>query len=224
LFWRYCFDRCYVDSEKSIRTLNFKLHHCWEFPIVDTTPLIWQAFALFLIYETPISTIEDPAQASARVSEPQFQQKRPCHPGQSPPTGPQAPHAGLIGASMTAQTPRRLRLPRGSRVTQNRDFLRIRQQGERLAQGCLVANWNFLPEGAGPKLGVVTSRKIGGAVQRTRARRLLRESFRLHQHDFAKPVEIILVARNSIVGKQFADVEKDFLTTLRRAGLLRNEA
>ncbi|HEX3626974.1 MAG TPA: ribonuclease P protein component [Verrucomicrobiae bacterium] len=124
---------------------------------------------------------------------------------------------------MTAQTPRRLRLPRGSRVTQNRDFIRIRQQGERLAQGCLVANWNLLPEGASPKLGVVTSRKIGGAVQRTRARRLLRESFRLHQHDFAKPVELILVARNSIVGKQFADVEKDFLTSLRRAGLLRNE-
>ena len=124
---------------------------------------------------------------------------------------------------MTAQTPKRLRLARGSRVTQNRDFLRIRQQGERLAQGCLVANWNMLPEGASPKLGVVTSRKIGGAVVRTRARRLLRESFRLHQHEFARPIELILVARNSIVGKQFADVEKDFLTTLRRAGLLRNE-
>jgi ribonuclease P protein component len=118
---------------------------------------------------------------------------------------------------------KRLRLARGSRVTQNRDFIRIRQQGERLAQGCLVANWNFLPEGANPKLGVVTSRKIGGAVVRTRARRLLRESFRLHQHEFSKPIELILVARNSIVGKQFADVEKDFLTTLRRAGLLRNE-
>jgi ribonuclease P protein component len=81
----------------------------------------------------------------------------------------------------------------------------------------------MLPEGSTPKLGVVTSRKIGGAVVRTRARRLLRESFRLHQHDFARPIELILVARNSIVGKQFADVEKDFLTTLRRAGLLRNE-
>ncbi|HUA64244.1 MAG TPA: ribonuclease P protein component [Alphaproteobacteria bacterium] len=124
---------------------------------------------------------------------------------------------------MTAQTPSRLRLARGSRVTQNRDFLRIRQEGERLAQGCLVANWNMLPEGASPRLGVVTSRKIGGAVQRTRARRLLRESFRLHQHDFARPIELILVARNSIVGKKFADVEKDFLTTLRRAGLLRND-
>ena len=124
---------------------------------------------------------------------------------------------------MSAQTPKPLRLSRASRVTQNRDFLRIRQEGERLAQGCLVANWNKLPDGAKPKLGVVTSRKIGGAVQRTRARRLLRESFRLHQHEFAGPIELILVARNSIAGKKFADVEKDFLTTLRRAGLLRNE-
>jgi ribonuclease P protein component len=125
---------------------------------------------------------------------------------------------------MSAPTPKPLRLARSSRVTANRDFVRIRQEGQRLAQGCLVANWNALPEGAKPKLGVVTSRKIGGAVQRTRARRLLRESFRLHQHDFARPVELILVARNSIAGKKFADVEKDFLATLRRAGLLRNDA
>jgi ribonuclease P protein component len=122
---------------------------------------------------------------------------------------------------MTAPTPKPLRLSRATRVTQSRDFLRIRQQGERLAQGCLVANWNKLPDGASPKLGVVTSKKIGGAVQRTRARRLLRESFRLHQHEFLQPVEIILVARNSIAGKKFADVEKDFLTSLRRAGLLK---
>jgi ribonuclease P protein component len=125
---------------------------------------------------------------------------------------------------MSAPTPKPLRLSRATRVTSNRDFLRIRQEGQRLAQGCLLANWNLLPEGAKPKLGVVTSRKIGGAVQRTRARRLLRESFRLHQHDFTRPVEIILVARNSIAGKKFADVEKDFLATLRRAGLLRNDA
>jgi ribonuclease P protein component len=122
---------------------------------------------------------------------------------------------------MSAPSPKPLRLTRASRVTQNRDFVRIRQQGERLAQGCLVANWNKLPEGAAPKLGVVTSRKIGGAVQRTRARRLLRESFRLHQHEFTQPIELILVARNSIAGKFFADVEKDFLGTLRRAGLIK---
>ena len=122
---------------------------------------------------------------------------------------------------MSAQTPKPLRLTREARVTQNRDFVRIRQEGERLAQGCLVANWNTLPDGAAPKLGVVTSRKIGGAVQRTRARRLLRESFRLHQHEFAQPIELILVARNSIAGKKFTDVERDFLATLRRAGILK---
>jgi ribonuclease P protein component len=123
---------------------------------------------------------------------------------------------------MTAESPKRLRLTRASRLAQSRDFARVRQQGQRLVLGCLIANWNRLPEGAAPKLGVVTSKKIGGAVQRSRARRLLRESFRQHQHEFAQPVELVLVARNSIAGKKFADVEKDFLAALNRAKLLKN--
>ena len=120
---------------------------------------------------------------------------------------------------MPAASPKRLRLSRASRLAQSRDFARVRQQGKRLAQGCLIANWNRLPDGASPKLGVVTSKKIGGAVERSRARRLLRETFRQHQHEFAQPVELVLVARNSIAGKKLADVEKDFLTALNRAGL-----
>ena len=123
---------------------------------------------------------------------------------------------------MTAESPKRLRLTRASRLAQSRDFARVRQQGQRLVLGCLIANWNRLPDGASPKLGVVTSKKIGGAVQRSRARRLLRESFRQHQHEFAQPVELILIARNSIAGKKFAEVEKDFLTALNRAKLLKN--
>ena len=126
---------------------------------------------------------------------------------------------------MRAESPnaRRLRLGRASRIAQSRDFARVRQQGERLAQGCLIANWNKLPDGMSPKLGVVTSKKIGGATERSRARRLLRETFRQHQHEFAQPVELVLVARNSIAGKKFADVEKDFLAALNRAGLRRND-
>ena len=123
---------------------------------------------------------------------------------------------------MTAETPKRLRLARASRLAHSRDFARVRQQGQRLVLGCLIANWNRLPDGAAPKLGVVTSKKIGGAAERSRARRLLRESFRQHQHEFTQPVELVLVARNSIAGKKFADVERDFLVALNRAKLLKN--
>jgi ribonuclease P protein component len=123
---------------------------------------------------------------------------------------------------VNAAPPKRLRLGRTSRLAQSRDFARIRQQGKRLALGCLIANWQPLPDGAKPKLGVVTSKRIGGAVARSRARRLLRESFRQHQNEFSAPVEIVLVARNSIAGKSFAEVEKDFVAALNRAGLLKN--
>ena len=120
---------------------------------------------------------------------------------------------------MATETPPRLRLGRAARVKQGRDFERIRREGRRLAHGCLVANW--LRTAAHSRLGVITGGKLGGAVVRNRARRLLRESYRLHQLELAQPVDLVLVARPSIVGKSFAEVEKDFLTTLQRAGLLK---
>ncbi len=115
----------------------------------------------------------------------------------------------------------RLRFGRAAHIKLGHEFTRVRQQGQRLAHGCLVANWLRLPAGSNSRLGVVTSGKLGSAVVRSRARRLLRESFRLHQHELAAPVDLVVVARHSIVGRAFAAVEKDFLTTLRKAGLLK---
>jgi len=122
---------------------------------------------------------------------------------------------------MAAQTPPRLRFARAARIKQGRDFVRVRQAGERLVLGCLIANWQRLPAGSSSRLGVITAGRIGDAVVRTRARRLMRESFRVHQHELAAPVDLVLVARPSIVGRGFAGVEKDFLTTLRKARLLK---
>lgn len=120
---------------------------------------------------------------------------------------------------MAAETPQRLRFGRAMRLKQGREFARVRQQGERLVLGCLIANWRRLPPASASRLGVITSAKIGGAVVRNRARRLMREVFRLHQHELSAPVELVLVARNSIAGKSLGEVEKDFLTTLRKARL-----
>ncbi|HUD47161.1 MAG TPA: ribonuclease P protein component [Candidatus Baltobacteraceae bacterium] len=109
--------------------------------------------------------------------------------------------------------------PRSRRLKRRGEFVRARAEGLRLVCGCLIANVAPRPPGLGSRLGVVTSRKIGGAVQRSRARRLLRESFRLHQAQLARPVDLVLIARPSIAGKGFADVERDFLRAVKQARL-----
>jgi len=121
---------------------------------------------------------------------------------------------------MAAARPARRGLGRRSRIKQGRDFLRVRQSGERTVKGCLIANWLKLPADSPSRLGVVVSKKVGNAVVRSRAKRLLRESYRQHQNEFKQPLDLVLVARPSITEKDFAGVERDLITTLRQAGLL----
>jgi ribonuclease P protein component len=115
----------------------------------------------------------------------------------------------------------KLRFSRGARIKHGRDFLRLKQEGQRLAIGCLVVNWLSLPPGSHSRLGVITSKTIGNAVTRNRARRLMRETFRLHQHDLNQAIDLVIVARQSIAGKAYAQVERDFLTAMRKARLLK---
>jgi len=115
------------------------------------------------------------------------------------------------------------RFGRKMRLKQARDFARVRREGRRLACGCFIANWQALPAGATTRLGVITAKKLGNAPARNRARRLLREVFRLHQHDLAQPVDLVLVAQPPMVGKGMAVVEEAFMTMLRKARLLKSE-
>ena len=85
--------------------------------------------------------------------------------------------------------------------------------------GCLIANWRVLEPWVPGRLGVVTSRQIGKAVVRNRARRLLREVYRLNRISMMKPVDLVLVARKSIATSSFLEVRRDFLRALRNAGL-----
>jgi ribonuclease P protein component len=71
----------------------------------------------------------------------------------------------------------------------------------------------------GFRVGVVASRKVGGAVKRNRARRLLRETARSlaprWQHE---SLWIVFVAREPINGKSAQDVREDIERALSAGG------
>jgi ribonuclease P protein component len=120
---------------------------------------------------------------------------------------------------MAGSPPVRLLFARSSRLKLPGDFDRAKREGRRFVCGCLIANVLARPSGQASRLGVVTSKKIGSAVVRVRARRLLRECFRLHQRELARPVDLVLIARPSIAGKKLAEVERDMMRVLSQARL-----
>src|SRR3954468_21097196 len=114
---------------------------------------------------------------------------------------------------------------RDKRLQASAEFARVKLDGKRLAKGSLLANWieEAGREGQALRLGVVTPKSIGSAMDRSRARRLMREAFRLNQQKLKRPLTLVLVARRSIVGNGLADVERDFLNLMRAARLLAEE-
>ena len=81
--------------------------------------------------------------------------------------------------------------------------------------------WLRSGEGAALRLGVVTSRKVGHAVIRTRSRRRLREVYRRNRHQLSGAYDVVLVARASLDGADWEDVVKDFTNLAARAGLVK---
>lgn len=73
----------------------------------------------------------------------------------------------------------------------------------------------------GLHFGFVASKKVGNAVRRSRAKRLLREAAR-HVSDRLnnRDIWIVLVAKSSIITRTSGDVQNDLESGLARAGLL----
>jgi ribonuclease P protein component len=108
---------------------------------------------------------------------------------------------------------RRIRLRRRS------DLQRVYHEGKSWAHPLLVLI--VLPNDVGfSRVGVTASRSVGGAVERNRAKRLLREAARhLYPSFESKSWDIMLVARPKLATASEKEVEKALDTLLERAGL-----
>ena len=65
------------------------------------------------------------------------------------------------------------------------------------------------------RLGITTSRKVGGAPARNRIRRLVREFFRRHRVELAPPRDVLVIARPGAASIRYADVEHELTRALR---------
>lgn len=108
------------------------------------------------------------------------------------------------------------------RLTDNRQFQLVRKDGKSWVNRLVVLG--ALQNGlAISRFGFGTSRQIGGAVQRNRARRLLRESVRLYRQSMAPGWDIVLIAREPAAQSDLHEVSAAVERLLRQARLLQPE-
>jgi ribonuclease P protein component len=113
-----------------------------------------------------------------------------------------------------------LRLTSSVRLRARREFTAVDERGRRLSTRyfAIVGAPNHLPH---DRLGIVASRRIGGAVLRNRAKRRLREVFRRQRPDEARAggdqaMDIVVIARRDLINAPFSRLEAEFAAALKR--------
>ena len=85
--------------------------------------------------------------------------------------------------------------PRGGRLSRSAEFERVYRHGRSTANRHLVLYSFPNVDAERPRLGLSVSRKVGGAIERNRVKRLLREAFAHAEEGLSAGHDIVVVAR-----------------------------
>ncbi len=108
--------------------------------------------------------------------------------------------------------------PKASRLRLKKEFEAVFSAGNKTATRDLVAWHSENPDGL-KKIGLMVSRKTGGAVRRNRLKRLLREAFRLTNRELKEGTRLIIYPKAGCAVKDLAQA-RGALDEIRRKARL----
>ena len=104
------------------------------------------------------------------------------------------------------------RFPASQRVRKRPEFQQIQAQGRRVITPHFALLLRARAGAAnGARLGVTASRKIGGSVVRSRAKRLIREAFRATRELWEADMDLVVVVRRPLGAMHMAEVAGEWL-------------
>jgi len=107
------------------------------------------------------------------------------------------------------------------RLTNSLDFKRVRRSGKSFAHPLVVLV--VLPSPDNPiQIGIIAGRSVGKAVQRNRAKRMLREALRPLLHQLEPGWKVILISRRPILMAELAEIQDTLNQLFRRTKLIKN--
>ncbi len=102
---------------------------------------------------------------------------------------------------------------RSARLRKHADYQRVYQESRRYSSASMSyffrARSNEDATSAAPRVGLTAGRVLGGAVERNRIRRRMREAVRLHLGELPARVDVVLHPRKTVLEMEFARLERE---------------